>query len=125
MARCAVVNKPVDVDMARALERMGDDRGLLGQIIDVILEDSRPLLDAVETALGARAFPEVERAAHSLRGLVSNVGCDVVRERATRIEQFARGEDAEAIADALPALHSSVDEMHAILTVARRALPPG
>ena len=70
----------IDLDVDGALKRVGGDRELLVRIIDFVVEDSPQFVSRMETALESGEYSEVERAAHSLKGLVSNLHCKAVQE---------------------------------------------
>jgi len=95
---------------------------LLARIIDFVMEDSPDLVRKIETALQNDQFGEVERAAHSLKGLVANVYCEAVQSRAIEIETLARSGDRSAILRALESLSDLLHPMIAKLEVARREL---
>jgi len=112
----------IELDVPGALKRVGGDRELLARIIDFIVEDSPQFISRIETALKANEYAEVERAAHSLKGLVSNLHCVAVQEKATEIEGFARIHNREAIATALGVLGDLTQKMMLKIAEARRKL---
>lgn len=115
----------IEFDVPRALDRVGGDRILLARIIDFVVEDSPDLVHRIETSLENDEFGEVERAAHSLKGLVANVYCDAVQSRAVEIEMLARSGNRAAILRALESLSDLMEPMVAKLEVARRELEDG
>ncbi len=112
----------IEFDVPRALDRVGGDRILLARIIDFVVEDSPELVRKIESSLDKDEFGEVERAAHSLKGLVANVYCDAVQSRAVEIETLARSGDRAAISRALESLADLLEPMISKLEVARRDL---
>jgi HPt (histidine-containing phosphotransfer) domain-containing protein len=115
----------IEFDVPRALERVGGDRLLLARIIDFVVEDSPDLVRKIESSLDNDQFGEVERAAHSLKGLVSNIYCDAVQSRAVEIESLARSGNRTAILRAVESLTDLMQPMIAKLEVARRELEGG
>jgi HPt (histidine-containing phosphotransfer) domain-containing protein len=101
----------VEVDIRRALERLAGDEDLLGYIVQFVIEDSPALMGRIETGLVAGRYFDVEWAAHSLRGLVSNVHCESIQKQALEIERSAHDENRDAISTALPVLAESLREM--------------
>ena len=95
---------------------------MLARIIDFVVEDSPMLVQKIESSLEDDQFGEVERAAHSLKGLVANVYCDAVQSRAVEIETLARAGNRAAILRALESLTDLVEPMISKLEVARREL---
>lgn len=114
--------KPVELDIPGALRRVGGDRELLARVIDFVVEDSPQLMQKIVSALDAERFREVERAAHSLNGLVSNVHCIAVQEKVLEVEELARRGDREQIVHVLEPLGELIDRMMAKLDDARREL---
>jgi HPt (histidine-containing phosphotransfer) domain-containing protein len=112
----------IELDVPGALKRVGGDRELLAQIIDFVVEDSPQFISRIETALKANQYAEVERAAHSLKGLVSNLHCVAVQDKATEIEGLARIHNRDAIAAALEVLGDLTQKMMLKIDEARRAL---
>jgi two-component system, sensor histidine kinase and response regulator len=82
--------EPLGIDLEGARKRMGGDENLLRGMVQFFLDDSPRLLEQLNTALRTSEAFEVQRAAHSLKGLVANFGADPVRELAFRIESLAR-----------------------------------
>ena len=76
----------------------------------------------METALASGEYGEVERAAHSLKGLVSNLHCPAVQEKAREIEGLAHVGDRDAIAAAVECLGRLTEQMMLKIGEARRTL---
>ena len=54
---------------------------------------------------------EVERAAHSLKGLVSNLHCRAVQDKAFEVEGLAHDRDKASIASAIATLSELTEQM--------------
>jgi CheY-like chemotaxis protein/HPt (histidine-containing phosphotransfer) domain-containing protein len=78
------------VDWSGALGRLGGDRELLDKLIEFFFEDSPSLMSDIREGLAAANPRQVERAAHSLKGLAANFGPGPVVETARGIEELAR-----------------------------------
>ena len=66
----------------------------------------------METALQSGEYAEVERAAHSLKGLVSNLHCRAVQDKALEIEGLAHHlRDRASIAAEIAALNELTTQM--------------
>ncbi len=120
-----MISTTIEFDVPRALDRVGGDRILLARIIDFVVEDSPDLVRKIETSLESDEFGEVERAAHSLKGLVSNVYCEVVQSRAVEIEKMARSKNRAGIEHALKSLADLLEPMISKLEIVRRELETG
>jgi two-component system, sensor histidine kinase and response regulator len=112
----------IDLDVAGALKRVGGDRELLVRIIDFVVEDSPQFVNRMETALRSGEYAEVERAAHSLKGLVSNLHCKAVQDKAVEIESLAHVGDRAAIGKAIEVLSQLTQEMMLKINETRRSL---
>jgi len=112
----------IELDVPGALRRVGGDRELLVRIIDFVVEDSPQFVRRMETALESGEYSEVERAAHSLKGLVSNLHCAAVQEKALEIEGFAHVGNRTGIASALEVLGRLTAQMMLKIDEVRRTL---
>lgn len=121
-AEGAIMAASVELDVPGALKRVGGDRELLARIIDFVAEDSPLFVRQMETALESGDFHEVERAAHSLKGLVSNLHCAAVQEKAFEVEGLAHVRDRDAIAAALECLGRLTMQMMLKIDEVRRTL---
>jgi len=112
----------IDFDVPGALKRVGGDRELLVRIIDFVVEDSPQFVKRMETALQCGEYGEVERAAHSLKGLVSNLHCRAVQDKAFEIEGLAHVRDGNSIAAAIESLGQLTEQMMLKIDELRRSL---
>ena len=100
-----------------ALERLGDDKTLLSNLITYFFEDSGPLREAIESAIQSGQPAEVERAAHSLKGLCANFEANVARAAAADIEkQASTGNGSQSDYD-LTALDHHLEELRKSLAL--------
>jgi len=112
----------IEFDVPGALKRVGGDRELLGRIIDFVAEDSPEFIRRMQTALKSGEYAEVERAAHSLKGLVSNLHCRAVQDKALEIEGLAHVRDKASIAAAIATLSDLTDQMMVKIDELRHSL---
>jgi two-component system sensor histidine kinase/response regulator len=101
------------IDVSGSLERMGGDVHLLKEMATYFIQDS-PLL--LQTILRERSGEEATRAAHSLRGLASNFGAELIMESAMRIESTATSEEGRnraisQLEEDLPRLLSALQKL--------------
>jgi len=108
------------VDLEGSLKRLGGDRSLFLEFVQVFQEDSPGLIKTVRDGVAHRDGPAIERAAHSLRGLVSNFGAQPAVRAAANMEEAAKAEQwdrAESIRDSLEKmiarLSAALDEYRA------------
>ncbi len=92
------------------LDRMGGDRDLCEQTINLFIEDSLKLLEKIATAVQSGDADESRRMIHALRGASANVeAVDITLLADTAEQAAARGDLVEA-ARALPELRNARDE---------------
>ena len=84
------------LDLTQALERVGGDRELLGEIAALFLEDAPDLLRRMREALSNGDAYGLERSAHALKGSVSNFGAKRVYDAALALELDARKLELQA-----------------------------
>jgi len=104
-------------DPEEALERVGGDRELLHEILELFFEETPGLMEQIRGAFAAGDVKTLERAAHSLKGSVGAFGARAAGEAAQNLETAAREKDLAGAAPALAALEPET----ARLTEALRA----
>ena len=100
------------VDLDAALERMGGDRQLLDDIVQFYFQDSPGLLQQIEQAICAQDSSQLERAAHSLKGLASNFSAASVVETTASLEGFGRSSQFDEATALLETLHARIAELN-------------
>ena len=78
----------------REMEVDGEE-GILGKLIDVFIENSPRVLEEARRALRIAMSPQLERAAHTLKGSCSNFGAERMRAACERLEHAARSGNLE------------------------------
>ncbi|MEF8714237.1 MAG: ATP-binding protein [Accumulibacter sp.] len=79
---------------------------LVERVIALYLDDTPKLIATLRTRLPEPAWPEVTRAAHSLKSSSAAIGLASISARAAHIEALARQQDAAEVATALPGLEA-------------------
>ncbi|HPT50022.1 MAG TPA: ATP-binding protein [Accumulibacter sp.] len=80
---------------------------LIERVIDLYLKDTPVLIVTVRAGLRNRNWPDVTRAAHSLKSSSATVGLLGIAAQAAHLEKLARQQDGEAIEVELPALETN------------------
>ncbi len=104
-------NQLANLNRAVALERVGGDLELLQEIAQLFLEHSPSLVDEMRTALENGDAKSLERAAHSLKGSVSNFGAEAAHKAALQLETIARSCDLPAATEALRKLECELGRL--------------
>jgi PAS domain S-box-containing protein len=114
-AEPAVRPPPELAGRAAFLEGLGHDSGLARRLIDLFLEDSARLVDEISRAITDRDAERLRRAAHSLKGSVSNFPAGAARDTATRMELIGFDADFNAAEDIFPRLQKEMDRLREVL----------
>src|SRR5450755_3016841 len=91
-------------DKAVALSRVGGDIELLKEIAILFLEDYPRSLTDLREAVDARDAKGVERAAHGLKGSVSNFGAQPAVDAALKLETMGRAQQLVEVEQVLRTL---------------------
>ncbi len=102
-------------DAAAALERLDGDEELFTALIDIFQQDSVDLAERLSASLATGNIREVERAAHSLKGLAANFDAKGATEAAARIEEMARNRTITGIEPLVHRLELRLEELRAAL----------
>jgi CheY-like chemotaxis protein/HPt (histidine-containing phosphotransfer) domain-containing protein len=107
------------LDREALFTRVGDDRELIGFLVDALREDGPARINDLRKALDANDFPTAKRAAHTLKGTAGNLAAVQLAEVAKTAEHAAAAGDAEASRAALAKLETSLgqalDELQLLL----------
>lgn len=99
------------IDRESALKRLGGDEELLDDMIGYFIEDAGVLLQSIREGLANDEFAEVRRAAHSLKGLASNLGAERTVELAGALEKAAEKEQAQEAQQLTPRVESETNAL--------------
>lgn len=103
------------IDLSATLQRIGNDHSLLRDLTVFFVEDAPPLIAELRAAIPAGAASEVERAAHSLKGLASNFNAFAVQSSAQRLEDAGRAAKLDGAEALLATLIQDVEVVTAAL----------
>jgi two-component system sensor histidine kinase/response regulator len=109
------------MDVAASLRRMGNNHELFCEVVGIYDEDSPELLERIRAAIRERDAARLHRAAHSLKGLVSNFGASAAAEGAYVLENMGTTRDLTGCEGALRVLESELERLHEAL----RPFAPG
>jgi len=113
-------SKSTIYDRQAALARMGGDEQLFRDMVGFFLEDVDGLLERMRAGIKAGNGDEVERAAHTIKGLASNFDATRTVESAMRVERNGHQKDFKAAEKAAPELEEAVAELRKELTPFRK-----
>ncbi len=97
-------------DPTVAAARLGGDRRLLREMLDLFLAECPGMMSEIRRAIEARDAEALRRAAHALKGSVANFGASRPVEAARTLEKLGIDRDLAGAAAALNALQIALDE---------------
>jgi two-component system, sensor histidine kinase and response regulator len=99
------------VDVAAALERLGGDRELYYELVEVFRTECPGIAEEIRRAIEGRDSKTLERGAHTLRGSSSNLGAIGVSEAARELEKLARSETLENAEEQYKVLQHEIERL--------------
>jgi CheY-like chemotaxis protein/HPt (histidine-containing phosphotransfer) domain-containing protein len=106
-------------DVNDFLERLGGDRELLGQLVDLFLTESPPQLAAIRRAIEEGDRDALRRAAHSFKGMISNFGASKGVALTCRLEEMGRAGELSGAEEAFRSLEGLMRRLTASLEALR------
>lgn len=103
------------LDCAVALERLGGDEELLREVALLFLDEYPVLLREICSAADAGDADALERAAHTMKGSVSNFGADAVCDAAFTLEKMGRTRNLNGLAPNILRLSEALESIHPAL----------
>lgn len=110
------------LDSTAILDRVGGDVDFLDEIASLFAEDCPRLLADIRSAIASESPGALERAAHTLKGSVSNFGAETAREAAFRLEMLGRSGDLRPAPEICVALEREIERFTAALLALARQL---
>jgi HPt (histidine-containing phosphotransfer) domain-containing protein len=98
-------------DREAALARVGDDEELLAELVKIFLDDYPNSLSTIDEAVAKLDSSLLEKAAHTLKGAVSNFGAEAVVKEAFDLERQARSGDLSRATESLQRLHNVLKQL--------------
>ena len=91
---------PIDPDAIAGLLELnpGDGGAFLREIVGIYIEDTPRRIEDMRKSLAAGDVPAFTRAVHTIKGSSANVGAQVLRGVAERLERTARTDGLGAVA---------------------------
>jgi HPt (histidine-containing phosphotransfer) domain-containing protein len=111
------VGRRTALDRELALSRVGGDLELLQEIALLFLSDSERMLSEIEKAVSARDAKALDRAAHTLKGCVSNFGAQHLYEVSLALERMGRSGDLTNMESAFQLLKAEIGQLERDLHV--------
>ena len=109
-------NSPIMTDSPiidpQALERLKEWGGekLAGQMVRLFLKNTGTRMDQIRAGVADGNLEEAERGAHSLKSSAANIGAELLRTLATRMESAALDASIDSARTLLPELEAAYSE---------------
>jgi len=104
------------VDEEGLISRLGGDTELLSELVTLFADDVPARLDELKSAVAARDVTEIQKHAHTLKGVVSNFCATKAYQAATDIEMLARNGTLDGVDEACASLDRELAFLGSALT---------
>jgi HPt (histidine-containing phosphotransfer) domain-containing protein len=112
LADLAGDSKSEVVDLGRALARVGGDRELYYELLDMLFEDAAGRIGDMREAIDRGDAKRVEQTAHSLKGAAANLEAGPLRDVALWLETLGRENRLMSAECALAELEVELERLH-------------
>ena len=102
-------------DGAELLERVDNDWEFLGDTVQMLAADGPALLEQIRQSAGVADAPAIGKAAHTLKGMISNFCASDAQAGALAVEQIGKSGDLSSLPPALQSLETQVRSLIADL----------
>lgn len=103
-------------DLEELLERVGGDRDLLAELVQIYEEEAGMMLAEIRRSSSVSDAAGLERAAHRLRGSVGSLGARAAAEAALALETMGRERRMTDVPDQIAHLDRELDRLAKALT---------
>jgi two-component system, sensor histidine kinase and response regulator len=107
-------------DYELCLSRLGGDRELFDEILEIFLEDAPALLAQASTSLANGDWATLERATHTLKGLSANFAAAAAVTASYTVELHAREHRLQSAAQCFPLLEAEMLRLETALRAFRQ-----
>ncbi len=100
-------------DLSPAIERFGGNVELYARFLRKFSQD--PTAESLEEAVKQKKYPEVERDAHTLKGVAANLGLERLRAKSDALVQAVRRDSWQEVDSLYAAFRREYDKVLAAL----------
>ncbi len=102
---------PDTFNRAELLERVDHDMDFLAETVEMLVTDGRSLLADARAAAVAGDAPALGRAAHALKGMISNFCAAPAQDAALAVEKIGKSGDLAPSGAAIDTLHANLESL--------------
>jgi HPt (histidine-containing phosphotransfer) domain-containing protein len=113
----------IDLQALERLKEWGGDK-LAGQMVRLFLKNTGTRMDQIRAGVSEENLEEAERGAHSLKSSAANIGAEVLRTMATRMESAALDANMDHARALMPELESAYADAMKELAVIEKGIAP-
>jgi PAS domain S-box-containing protein len=118
-------NGAAETSWSEALARVGGDRDLLRELVQVFLDEIPALLEKLRQALAGRDAPGVQRLAHTVKGSMGQFGAEKACQAAQTLETIGQSGNLAGAERALEVLETELDRLEPnLIAVAKGSSSP-
>ena len=107
--------KPFALDKPSIMERLGDDEDIFSMMVDMFLDDVDNNCTALQSAMAAADAKQLQREAHTVKGLLATFSDEAGADLALSLEKEAKDGNLAAGANLLPQIMARMHEVGSVL----------
>jgi signal transduction histidine kinase/DNA-binding NarL/FixJ family response regulator len=111
------------LDAPALLRRLGGNRALLAQVVQLFRTDGTRRMSELAEAAGCQDWARLRREAHTLKGTLSNLCANGAYAAALRLEKLARDQSSAELAEAFQTLTAEMRRLQPALAELDRSAP--
>jgi CheY-like chemotaxis protein len=111
----AAADGPAVIDTPALLRRLGGNRALLAQVVQLFRTDCTRRMSELAAAAACQDWARLRREAHTLKGTLGTLCANGAYAAALRLETLARDQSSAGLAEALQGLTAEVDRLQPVL----------
>jgi CheY-like chemotaxis protein/HPt (histidine-containing phosphotransfer) domain-containing protein len=108
-------DEPAVIDAPALLRRLGGNRALLGQVVQLFRTDCTKRMSELAAAAACQDSARLSREAHTLKGTLGNLCANSAYAAALRLETLARNQSSADLAEAWQGLTAEIDRLQPVL----------
>jgi PAS domain S-box-containing protein len=114
---------PAVLDAPALLRRLGGNRALLSQVVQLFRTDSTKRMSELAAAVARQDWASLSRESHTLKGTLSNLCADGAYAAALRLEKLTSDQSSAELAEAFQGLAAEMDRLQPALVELDRSAP--
>lgn len=97
------------------LERLGGDEALMGDLLEIFLDDTPHQISALYEAVENNRAEDIRLQAHTIKGSAANIGAPALKEAALNMENSGRDGDTSNAVSLFLAVKKEYARLEAVL----------